>query len=59
MDITDSLTIRLTVSAIYPLFLYRFGRPARFCQLEFVKEAISDGLIAHFSVDVFFGEVGG
>ncbi len=42
-SLTPSLTGLLALSAIYALCLDRFGRPFRFCQLEFDKEAISDG----------------
>ena len=34
----------LTSLSISPLFVDRFGRSLRFCHLEFIKEAISDGV---------------
>ncbi len=45
--LTYSLTGRLAVSAISPLFVVRFGRSLRFNHLEFDKEAISDVFMAH------------
>ena len=35
--------------------MHRFGRSLQFCNLEFDKEAISDGFIVHF---YFLGEGG-
>ncbi len=53
IGVTDSLPHgRLALFAIFPLFLVRFGRS----HLEFDKEAISDGFMAHFRV--FRGKVG-
>ncbi len=44
-SLTPSLTHkRLAISSIYPLFVDRFGRSLRLYNLEFDKEAISDGL---------------
>ncbi len=47
LDVTDSLhnslTGRLMVLDITPLFMDQFGRSSRFCHREFNKEAISDG----------------
>ena len=34
---------RLAFSTIYPLFVERFGRSLRFYNIEYDKEAISDG----------------
>ncbi len=47
MSITNSLTLpltteRLALPAITPLFVNRFGRSLRVCNLEFDKEVISD-----------------
>ena len=47
IDVTDSLTGRLAVSAISPLFVDGFGRSLRSFHQEFDKEAIFDGFIAH------------
>ncbi len=44
---------RLAFSTISPLFVGRFGRYLRFCHFEFYKEAISDGVMAHFRVLIF------
>ena len=45
MSHTHFLTKRLVVSA--PLLWICFGRSLRSCHLEFDKEAISDGFMAH------------
>ncbi len=50
IDVTDSLTGRLALSAIYLLFVDLFGYSLRLCQLELKKKAISDGFMSHFSV---------
>ena len=42
MSQAHSLTGRLAI----PLFMDRFGRSLRVCQLEFDKEAISDGYMS-------------
>ncbi len=47
MSQTHSLTGRLAVSAISPLFVIRFLRSLRVCHLEYVKEAILVGFMAH------------
>ncbi len=38
----QTLTRRLAISYISPLFVERLGRSLRFCHLEFKKEAIYD-----------------
>ena len=50
MSQTHSLTGRLAILALSPLFMVRFGRSSRFFYLEFDKETISDGFMAHFRV---------
>ena len=50
MSQTHSLTGRLAISAISPLFVNRNERSLRFCNLEFDEEAISDGFMAHSRV---------
>ena len=40
-SLTNSLKGRLSVSAISPLFVDRYGRSLRLCYLDFYKEAIS------------------
>ncbi len=50
MSLTHSLTRRLAVSAISPLFVVRFDRSILFYYVEFEKEAINNGFIAHSSV---------
>ena len=35
------------ILAISHLFIYQFGRSLQFWHLEFEKEAISDGIMAH------------
>ena len=42
-SVTQSLTGRLAISAISPLFEDRFGRSLQFCHLQFDKESIYDG----------------
>ena len=49
MTLTDSPT-HSAVSAIPPLFVNRFERSLRFCYLEFDKEVIVDGFMAHSRV---------
>ena len=45
--LTPSLTHRHSAfSTIYPLLVDRFGRSLQFCNLEFDKEAISDGYMS-------------
>ena len=49
--VTDSLRQswdELTLLAIFPKFVDRFGRSLRFCHLEIDEEAISDGFMGHF-----------
>ncbi len=54
MDVTDSLPYcRLAFSAIYPLFVDRFGRSLRVCLLEFDMAAISDGVKCPVSLGGF------
>ena len=43
LDVTDSLTSRLAISTISPLFVDRFGRSLRVFHLKFDREAIYDG----------------
>ncbi len=50
IDVTDSVVGRLALLAISPLIVARFGRSLRFCNLEFGKEAIPDGFVAHSRV---------
>ena len=44
MSQTHSLTGRLAILAISPLFVDRFGRSLLFCHLEFDEEAMYDDL---------------
>ncbi len=46
IDVTDSLTERLSFLTISLLFMMRFGSSLRFCHLEFYKKAISYGFMA-------------
>ncbi len=41
--VSHSLTGHLAFSAIFPLFVDRFGNSLQFCHLEFGKEGVSVG----------------
>ncbi len=49
-SLTPSLTWRLSLSAISPLFLGRLGHFLRFCHLEYNDEVLSDGFMEHSRV---------